>query len=500
MKRAIIVKAVLTAILIMPILSAKADIVSFDPDENYSRFLTYDRYLDVEIWTDDEEYFEGDDIQISFQANEDCFVAIYNIDTRGRVHLIFPEGGYDDNFIEGDRIYNIPGRYDEYNLTVQGPPGIEHLHIVGSKKPFNIPDWNGGSGLVCDYDPYDFMEYIDASYFGGQEGLRRAFDMTSFYVEEWHGYYFRPVYVDHHYHDHYYHPYWDWGWYGSVYIDYPFGATIYIDGVYWGIAPLFIPRIYYGWHYITVYDHYGYCWEDRIEVIRTRSIALNETIIKTRPGNKSRFKEVRTKAYLDPAKNGYPNYQKDIKVKKTFKPISQTEQVLKNNIVDDSKYRRKNTESFTSDKRRKTSFDSGEYDTVRKSEKTGGQSETEKRIIKSTNESRKADSDKRGRTSESDNTYKARKSDKSDKSGSSYKRSGSTKKSSGTSKSYKKSGSSSSKKSSGTTQKKSSGSIKKSGTSSSGSSSSKKSSSGTTSSKSSSGKSSGTKSGDSRKR
>lgn len=499
MKRAILIKAVLAAMLIIPALSVKADIVGFDPNENYSRFLKYDNFLDVEIWADNEEYFEGDDIQISFQANEDCFVAIYNIDTRGQVHLIFPDDPYVNNYIEGDRIYNIPGRYDEYNLTVQGPPGIEHLHIVGSKKPFNIPDWFGGSGLVCDYDPYDFMEYIDAVYFGGQNGHRRSFDMTSFYVEEWHGHYFRPVYVDRHYHDHYYNPYWDWGWYGSVYIDYPFGATIYIDGVYWGVAPLFIPRIYYGWHYITVYDHYGYCWEDRVEVIRTRSIALNETIIKTRPSTKSRFKEVRTRGYLDPAKNGYPDYQKDIKVKKNFKAISQTETIQQNNIIDDSKYRRKNAGSTVSDKKRKASFDSSDRKTFRKSEDAGTKNKSEKRTVRSSHETRKAESGKQGKSSKSEDTYKSRKSDKSDKSGSTYKRSGSSKKSSGTSKTYKKSGSSS-KKTSGSTQKKSSGSIKKSSNSSGSSSSSRKSSSKTTSSKSSSGKSSGTSNGNSKRR
>jgi hypothetical protein len=137
-------------------------------------------------------------------------------------------------------------------------------------------------------------------------------------VKEWHQYYFRPIYT------HYYDP-WDWGYCGSVYIDYPFGATIYIDGIYWGIAPLFIPRLYYGWHYVTVYDHYGYCWEDRVNIVRHKSIVVDETVVRTKAGVKSRFKEVRASGHLNPTTNGYAEYQKDIKIKKRHQPVSRVE-------------------------------------------------------------------------------------------------------------------------------------------------------------------------------
>ncbi|MFH2037002.1 MAG: DUF4384 domain-containing protein, partial [Candidatus Zixiibacteriota bacterium] len=214
--------------------TVSAGIIQYDNDIDYAKQLRFDRYLDVEVWTDDEEYYEGDDIRISFKANMDCYVAIYNIDTRGRVNLIFPTNPYEENLIAGEEIYTIPGDNDNFELAVSGPEGIEHIHIVASQRPFDIPDWFDGSGIVCDYDPYDFVDFIDAEYFGGDREMRRAYDLTSFYVEEWNPHYFRPVYVDRHYYNH--HDYWDWGLYGSVYIDYPFGATIYIDGIYWGVA------------------------------------------------------------------------------------------------------------------------------------------------------------------------------------------------------------------------------------------------------------------------
>jgi hypothetical protein len=313
MKKRNLISTALMGILISLAISTSAEIVNYDKGVNYAQYIRRDRYLDAEIWTDDDEYYEGDKIRISFRANKDCFVAIYNIDTRGRVNLIYPVEPGDAPRIQGGRIYQIPDSYDDYELTVQGPTGTEYLQIVASSDPFPMPRWFDGSGLICDNDPFDFLDYINASYFGCGYDCIRALDMTSFEVKEWHQYYFRPVY-------NYDCP--DWSLCGSVYIDYPFGATIYIDGIYWGVAPLFIPRVYYGYHYITIYDHYGYCWEDRVNVVRYKSIILDQAIVKPNQGIKSRYRDVIRRGYVDPEKNGYPEYKKEVRIKETYKSIS----------------------------------------------------------------------------------------------------------------------------------------------------------------------------------
>jgi hypothetical protein len=46
-------------------------------------------------------------------------------------------------------------------------------------------------------------------------------------------------------------------YFGSVYFDYPYGAAIYIDGIFFGYSPLYLPYFLYGRHYLTVYN-YGY--------------------------------------------------------------------------------------------------------------------------------------------------------------------------------------------------------------------------------------------------
>ncbi len=312
MKRHILFAAVL--ILALGTFSAaRADRMGYDPTIDYGSYLKIDRYLNIEVWTDHDDYYQGDNVQFSFKTNEDCFVVVYNIDSRGDVHILYPAGPNDDMRVQGGRIYTVPSTNDDYELTVQGPEGVEYLQAVASREPINLGDWD--DNLYCDNDAYDFMDYINSTYLGCNSDCHRAYDLTSFMVKQWDDYYFRPVY-------HYDRPYWSYA--GSIYVDYPFGSTIYIDGVYWGVAPLFIPRIYYGWHWVTVYDHYGYCWEDRIQVVRRKSVVLNDTVIRTKASVHSRYKDVQNKGYRDPVKNGYTDYGKQVVRKRELQATRQS--------------------------------------------------------------------------------------------------------------------------------------------------------------------------------
>lgn len=94
--------------------------------------------IDVDIWTDQYEYVEGESLQIFFQATRDAWVYIFNVDSRGRTHQIFPNYYDRDNFIEGGWRYRIPDR--RYDFVVTGPSGREHLKIVAVPDRFNFWD------------------------------------------------------------------------------------------------------------------------------------------------------------------------------------------------------------------------------------------------------------------------------------------------------------------------------------------------------------------------
>ena len=250
--------------------------------------------LQVDVWLDngDGVYYEGENVAIHFRADRDCFVAIYSIDTRGDVELLYPTNRWDDGSVRGGEDYSIPGRNADYNLVVNGPEGIEHIQAVASLSNMDIPDWYDGAPIRCDYrdNREEFVDYVNQRYFGCRwDNCVRAFSGAAIYVKV-PRYYYRPVYVPD--------PWNTCPDYGVVYIDYPFGGEIYVDGIFFGIAPLWIPRVMIGWHWMTIYDRYGYCWEDHIDVYNHNTIYLDRTRVKTSRTVVSRFndKEIRAQA------------------------------------------------------------------------------------------------------------------------------------------------------------------------------------------------------------
>ena len=302
---------------------------NYDDDSRYeynhsSKEARIDRYLDVVLWTnhEDGEYFEGDNIVIKYRSNHDAFVAIYSIDTKGRVNLLFPSEPREDNFIRGGVSYRLPDGYDDYDLVVSGPEGIESIQVIASREKFPIPDWFESSDVLFDWDDrHEFMDYLNQRYFVRYNGQKFAYDRATVYVNEWEPTYFRPVYSP---------DYPSWTLSGNMYVDYLWGSSVYINGVYWGVTPLYVPRIYVGWHTMTIYDNYGYCWESDFHVTRYHTVILNRDIIHPRPGVHSKFKEVRTVGYRNPAKYGYPNYKKQVSKMKTY--TSKTVAVNKTNV------------------------------------------------------------------------------------------------------------------------------------------------------------------------
>ena len=279
-------------------------------NDNYDR-VRVDRYLDVEIWSDhsDGEYYEGDRVTLFYRVNRDAFVVVYSVDSRGRVNMLFPSNPGQDNFVAGGETHRLPGGNDDYDLVISGPEGVENIQVIASRERFTIPDWYPNSGLVAETDDiHDYMDWLNDRYFVKYEGQRFAFDRTALYINEWEQYYFRPIYRP-------YYPSWTVS--GNIYFDYWYGSSIYIDGIYWGISPLYIPRLYVGWHTFTVYDRHGHAWEYDHHVSRYNTVVFDYTIINTSGHVRSKYKKVREAGYRSPTSAGYPNYKNKVKAIKS---------------------------------------------------------------------------------------------------------------------------------------------------------------------------------------
>lgn len=274
----------LIALLVMPAVGAMAQ-SSIDKVD-----IVVPPQPKVDLWVDRQDgiYYEGETLTIFFSANQDCYVAIYSLDARGRINLLYPTQPWDNGFVYGGEVYSIPGDNEDYELVVSGPEGQERIQAIASVHELEIPDWYNTAPPAPDYyyEPEEFMSFINGRYFNCRSaGFKRFFAQTTIFIKKAR-YYYQPVYVPS-----------SWTgapYYTSVYIDYPFGAEVYINGIYIGIAPLWCPRVIVGWHWITIYDRYGYCWESRINCRYNSYVRLDRTRIKTSRTFTSRYKSIRT--------------------------------------------------------------------------------------------------------------------------------------------------------------------------------------------------------------
>jgi hypothetical protein len=92
----------------------------------------------IDVWTRRGEgaaLRPGQKVDIFFRARRDAFVLVYNIDTRGRVRLLFPRSPHDDGWVPGRTRIAIPGPHAGYELRVVGPPGVERIVALASNRP-----------------------------------------------------------------------------------------------------------------------------------------------------------------------------------------------------------------------------------------------------------------------------------------------------------------------------------------------------------------------------
>lgn len=211
MRKLLVVLSIVGAATIWPFMTVSFEEVGDRPS----------RHLEVEVWLNKHNgtvYEAGQYVRVYFQASEDCYVAIYNVDTDGFINVLYPK--YNDNAgVEGGRIYEIPDPYDDYDLIVDGRKGIEYVVAVASYFPLNLRSlydleegvdydiyWPGGH---ITGDPHLAIYEINQQLAWGDDEYEPegyASDVSWFYVRQWVPY---PRYIVYHWYPDYY---WDQWW------------------------------------------------------------------------------------------------------------------------------------------------------------------------------------------------------------------------------------------------------------------------------------------------
>ncbi len=96
-----------------------------------------DEPLAVELWMNKPEgsvYYPGEPTSIYFRTNRDAYVTVYDIETDGRVRILFPDE-YSDGYVHGGIIHRIPEPGRWYRLIASGPTGIEYIQAVATDDP-----------------------------------------------------------------------------------------------------------------------------------------------------------------------------------------------------------------------------------------------------------------------------------------------------------------------------------------------------------------------------
>lgn len=106
--------------------------------------------LTVDVWINKEEggvFRSGEKMQVYFRASRNAYVLLYNIDTEGYVHLIYPFRPGDPVHVQGGETYRVPSRHDPYDLVAEGPEGVEYVVALASPEPFQDLPWFLAPGL-----------------------------------------------------------------------------------------------------------------------------------------------------------------------------------------------------------------------------------------------------------------------------------------------------------------------------------------------------------------
>ena len=94
---------------------------------------------DVSVQTKSGESFQiGEKINIKFKSSKDCYLTLLNVGTSGKLTILYPNNLHKDNFIEGNKLYEIPKEEYKFEYQLEGPPGTEKLKAIVTESKIDL--------------------------------------------------------------------------------------------------------------------------------------------------------------------------------------------------------------------------------------------------------------------------------------------------------------------------------------------------------------------------
>jgi Domain of unknown function (DUF4384) len=143
----------------------------------------------VAVWSDrDDPYDRGDAARVYLSAQEGAHVAVFRVDTDGRIRVLFPREPWGDTWMRKSRQHEVPGGGGGRTFVVDDDPGIGYLFVIASSRPLDFDDIARGDhwdyraieGGRITGDPYVALADLAARIAPGDD---YDYDVSPYYVE-----------------------------------------------------------------------------------------------------------------------------------------------------------------------------------------------------------------------------------------------------------------------------------------------------------------------------
>jgi hypothetical protein len=95
----------------------------------------------VAVWADRRDpYRRGEAARVYLRAERPTHVAVFRVDTDGRIEVLFPRDPWGDTYVREARQLEVEGGRGPRSFIVDDDPGIGYLFAVASAHPFDFED------------------------------------------------------------------------------------------------------------------------------------------------------------------------------------------------------------------------------------------------------------------------------------------------------------------------------------------------------------------------
>ena len=170
------------------VLLAALPLISPTTNETARPFRATGAPARVAVWADREDpYQRGEPARVYLSAAEPGHVAVFRVDTDGRIRVLFPREPWDDTWVEKEKQVEIREGRDR-GFIVDDDPGIGYLFALSSPQPFHFDhiargdhwDYRALEGGRITGDPYLALTQLAARLAPDGD---YDYDISPYYVE-----------------------------------------------------------------------------------------------------------------------------------------------------------------------------------------------------------------------------------------------------------------------------------------------------------------------------